>query len=61
MNFTKKEIICPECKQITAIAENPGKSLPKNRGLLNLIIYNEEFNKGVSKNQAEFEYLNKIT
>jgi len=49
MNHTKKEIICPECKQVTFISENPGKSLPKNRGLLNLIIYNEEVNKSMKK------------
>lgn len=51
MNHTKKEIICPECKQVTSITENPGKSLPKNRGLLNLIIYNEEVNKSAKKTE----------
>ena len=45
MNQTLKHISCPECKQITHISENPGKSLPKNRGLLNLIIYQESLNK----------------
>ncbi len=45
MNHSLKQISCPECKQVTEIAENPGKSLPKNRGLLNLIIYQESLNK----------------
>ena len=60
MNYTKKEIICPECKQVTSISENPGKSLPKNRGLLNLIIYNEEVNKAISKEQ-KIDFSNKKT
>ena len=41
----KNEINCPECKQITNIAESPIKSLPKNRGLLDLILYNEQISK----------------
>jgi hypothetical protein len=58
MNYTKKEISCPECKQITSIPENPGKSLPKNRGLLNLIIYNEEVNKGM-RDQIKIDFSQK--
>ena len=49
MNHTLKHIACPECKQITEITDNPGKSLPKNRGLLNLIIYNESISKVIIK------------
>jgi len=41
INREAKEIICPECKQITNLPENEISNLPKNRSLLNLIIFNE--------------------
>jgi len=45
LNSENREIICPECKQITIISENNDiNCLPKNRSLLNLIIFNEEKN-----------------
>ncbi len=51
-----KEIICPECKQITIIMETPTKSLPKNRSLLDMIIYstqNHNLNKDTFKANLE--------
>lgn len=42
INRDSKEIICPECKQITLSSDNEFSNLPKNRTLLNLIIYNEQ-------------------
>ena len=47
----RKEITCPDCKQITIVAESPLKSLPRNRGLLDLIVYNEQTNK-IQKNNS---------
>lgn len=45
LNTENREIICPECKQITILSENNDiNCLPKNRSLLNLIIFNEEKN-----------------
>jgi len=38
----EKEIICPECKQITIVMDSPSKSLPKNRSLLDMIIYTSQ-------------------
>jgi len=49
----KNEISCPECKQITIVAETPSKSLPKNRGLLDLIIYNEQITKSTQELKIE--------
>ena len=53
MNQTMKQISCPECKNVTEISEDPGRSLPKNRGLLNLIIYNESINKKIKIDENE--------
>lgn len=44
LNRDTKEIVCPECKQITPITDIDLLNLPKNRSLLNLIIYNEQIN-----------------
>jgi len=38
----EKEIVCPECKQITVVMDTPSKSLPKNRSLLDMIIYSTQ-------------------
>jgi len=44
LNRENKEIVCPECKQITILFDNEIGNLPKNRSLLNLIIYSEQIN-----------------
>ncbi len=44
LNRETKELTCPECKQVTLLLENEINTLPKNRSLLNLIIYNEQIN-----------------
>lgn len=49
----EKEIICPECKQITIISESPIKSLPKNRSLIDMIIYSEVKNNKTNKNTID--------
>jgi hypothetical protein len=60
LNSESREIICPECKQITTISENNDINfLPKNRSLLNLIIFNEE-NNYTKKIKKETKLKNKI-
>jgi len=46
-NCDTKEIACPECKQSTYTLE-PG-ALPKNRSLLDVIIYHEEVNRNMKR------------
>lgn len=38
---SNNEIKCPECKQVSFLYDNDVKSLPKNRALLDMIIYSE--------------------
>lgn len=38
----KKEIICPECKQITKIENNDLSKLAKNRSLFSIVVYQED-------------------
>jgi hypothetical protein len=52
-NSDTKEIPCPECKQSTYTLEP--RALPKNRSLLDVIIYHEEVNRNMKRlafNQA---------
>ena len=43
------EVICPECKQITSLMDNPITSLPKNRSLIDMIEYHEYISKYIEQ------------
>ena len=50
---SKKEIICPECKQTTKIHNEDIRKLPRNKSLLDLKNYNDDKKKKTKRNYKE--------
>ncbi len=53
----KKEIICPICKLITKLLDDNLNNLPKNRLVLDLILYNTEKSEKKNNNKDKNEII----